>query len=262
MNVPVKKAMGIVGGLGASLGLVLAVAEIVDKRNEAATLGAELASLRVQRADLVDKNERLFSLAVAVREGSVPLDVLKPFVSQVEVSEVSEEAAQSRKEQWPFPVDALFYPSGWMGDGESGERFVVYRRRAANVDGQETTVIALTYRRGPKGFAGIYWQYPDANFGEKPGRNLVGARRVSFLAKGEHGGEIVEFKSGGISGRYRDSYEVSLGKIVLQREWTKYTLNLSSSDLSSVIGVFAWEVAASDNEGTEVTTYIANLQVE
>jgi hypothetical protein len=87
-------------------------------------------------------------------------------------------------------------------------------------------------------------------------------RAISFLAKGESGGEVVEFKSGGISGRYRDSYEVSLGKVILKDEWTKYTINLSSSDLSSVIGAFAWVIASSDNERSEVTTYLANVQVE
>ena len=264
MDIPIRKVVAIAGAIAALVALVLAIADMVDKRNEAATLRAELAAHKAQCDDLRAKSERLYSLTVAVvKEGAVSLELLRPFLSPGEVSQVSQEAAKSHKEQLPFALDTKFYPSAWLGDGEAGERYVGYRRRPVVIDGKGTTAVQLTYRKGPKGWAGIYWQYPDRNWGEKAGRSLIGARLISFSAKGEHGGEIVEFKSGGISGgRYRDSYEASLGKVILKATWTQYRIDLSGSDLSSVIGAFAWLVASADNERPEVNTWIANLLVE
>jgi hypothetical protein len=248
---------------GVLVALAVGIAGLVDMRNEVASLRTELASSKAQYNELKAKNERIFSLLVAlVKDGALTLETLKPFVTPSEASEISAKAAKSQKEQLPFALDSKFYPSGWMGDGEFGQEFIQLRRRPATIEGQETTAISIIYRKGPKGWAGIYWQYPDGNWGDKPGRNLLGARAITFLAKGARGGEIVEFKSGGIRGQYRDSYEVSLDKVVLKKDWTRYSIDLSKSDLSSVIGAFAWTITASDNESGNITTYLANLRVE
>lgn len=122
-------------------------------------------------------------------------------------------------------------------------------------------VLRFEYRRGSKGWAGIYWQYPDGNWGDKPGKSLVGARSITFLAKGDKGNEIVEFKAGGISGRqYADSFEVSLGHTPLSKEWTAYRIDLDGKNLASVIGGFAWSAALTDNE-RQLVFYITDLKV-
>jgi len=253
----------IVVSVGVVLALGVSIAQLVDMRNESAELRSELTAMKLQNDDLKAKNERLFTLVVSlVKDGAVALEILKPFITEVEASEISKEVAEFQKEQLPFALDTKFYPSGWMGDGEYGEKYVSYKRRPGSINNNSTTVIQISYRKGPKNWAGIYWQFPDGNWGKQPGRNLIGAKKITFFAKGEKGGEIVEFKSGGIRGQYKDSYVVSLGKIVLNQKWSQYSIDLAKSDLSSVIGAFAWVVSATDNEGGEVITYIAELTIE
>jgi len=165
--------------------------------------------------------------------------------------------------QLPFALDSRFSASGWFADGEAPNH-VTYKRVPEDVNGQQKIVTIISYHPGPQGFAGIYWQYPANNWGQYPGLNLSGAHAITFFAKGEHGGEIVEFKSGGISGkRYKDSYQaVSTGPVILNQQWTPYKINLSGSNLSNVIGAFVWVVSAKDNGNRNVTTFITDVQVE
>lgn len=258
-----RKIWTIVMRVGVLLALGVSIAQLIDMRNETSGLRSELTAIKLHCDDLKTKNERLFALVVSlVKDGAVALEILKPFITEGEASEISKEVAEFQKEQLPFALDTKFYPSGWMGDGEYGEKYVGYKRRPGSINNKGTTVIQLSYRKGPKGWAGIYWQFPDGNWGRQPGRNLIGAKKITFFAKGERGGEIVEFKSGGIRGQHKDSYEVSLGKIVLSQQWSQYSLDLSKSDLLSVIGAFAWVISATDNQAGEVITYIAELTIE
>lgn len=89
------------------------------------------------------------------------------------------------------------------------------------------------------GWAGIYWLYPDKNWGEYPGHCIFGADSLIFWAKGESGGEQVEFKIGGINQfpghdqtkPYQDSCELlSTGIISLSQYWKKYAIDLVKPD--------------------------------
>lgn len=141
----------------------------------------------------------------------------------------------------PNVLDA-FYPSGWIGDWgditlEDAFRYSPYLGRTST---KITYSAALSQG---KGWTGIYWQYPDNNWGDTPqARDLTGVTKLTFWAKGEKGGEKVEFKVGGITGKYPDSIypAVSTGVIVLSSEWQQYTIDLSGKDLSHVIGGFCW----------------------
>ncbi len=258
----IKKTGSIIALLASLIPIYKGIVFIVDQRNEVAILKAENANLKIRYDDLHERFLRLYNSVVAnVTDGSVSLEKLRPFLTPKEVWQVS--AATGKPPQFPVALDSMFYPSGWMGDGESGNKYIGYQAHPERINGQQTTVIEINCRRGPKGFAGLYWQYPDGNWGQKPGRNLTGARSITFLARGGRDSQIVELKSGGISGQYQDSYQLSLGKVVLNRQWKKYRIDLSKADLSNVIGAFALIVAASDNGNRDVTTtYIANLQVE
>ena len=106
---------------------------------------------------------------------------------------------------------------------------------------------------------GIYWQFPEDNWGEKPGRNLFEAKKLTFQAKGETGDEIVEFNTGGIQGlRYEDSFEKTLGRIKLSKEWKQYEIDLTDQKLSSVIGAFVF-VASKDANPNGLTFYIKEI---
>jgi hypothetical protein len=108
---------------------------------------------------------------------------------------------------------------------------------------------AIEYIRNKKGITqaglgGVCWQNRPGNQGDlAPGDNLAskGYRRVSFWARGAKGGEVVEFRAGGLGNvktRYQDSFDVSLGKVKLKTEWAEYSLFLNDADLSSVITPF------------------------
>ncbi len=242
--------------VAAAVAILFAGTGIVAQRNENISLRSDLTSCE-------ERNGGLFQLLVAsVSNGSLPLEEIAPYVSDVEAAEIAERAAEAIQVSLPFDLEAMFYPSGWMGDGESGTEYLSFRRQSARLDGEEVIAVRIEYSRGPNGWAGIYWQSPENNWGDRSGRVLLGASRISFYARGERGGEIVEFKSGGISGgRYRDSFERSLGKLSLRSTWNRYEIDLSGEDLSSVIGAFAWIAAASDNEDP-VVIYLAKLTVE
>lgn len=140
----------------------------------------------------------------------------------------------------PVDVTVYFIPSGWFGDGERGEEFLSFQPMSGYVQ--------ISYRPGPKGFAGIYWQYPEHNWGEFRGRNIRRAKRVQFDAKGVQGNEQVEFKVGGIkTASGGDTFEKSLGTVTLTTGWQHFEISLVNQDLSNVIGGFAWTANKSLN---------------
>ncbi|MEA3369410.1 MAG: hypothetical protein U9Q24_03555 [Candidatus Ratteibacteria bacterium] len=141
----------------------------------------------------------------------------------------------------------FFYPSGWMGNVECIEfddNWVIKPHSGSSC-------IRLTYNPSNAGlkWAGIYWQNPPNNWGFKEGSlDLTGARRLTFWARGEKGGEVIEkFRIGGIIGRYPDSTMASLSPVVLTKDWAKYIIDLTDKDLAYISGGFCWVVKSEDN---------------
>ncbi|MFH2055635.1 MAG: glycosyl hydrolase family 17 protein, partial [bacterium] len=154
-----------------------------------------------------------------------------------------------------------FYPSGWMGaleDFGQGDSLPADPTDVIDIYCQDNphsgeTCIRLTYDPPFGQWAGIYWQYPVNNWGYYPGYDLSDSVdadatvRLRFYARGQHGGEEIEFKSGGITGfEYEDSYGPlvlgTFGYAFLTDDWQQYEIELSGQDLSMVIGGFAWIV--------------------
>lgn len=146
----------------------------------------------------------------------------------------------------PFNGSNYFFPSGWMGDGEEGTRYVQLDMNffgKPRKNDTDNSCIKVSYQPGPREWAGIYWQFPENNWGKQPGKRIEGATRLIFWACGDKGGEKVEFKAGGIASpgmRYMDTFEISMKKIILDKEWLRYEILLKGQDLSNVIGAFAW----------------------
>ena len=139
-----------------------------------------------------------------------------------------------------------YAPSGWMGDVANLELDQSYSQEPH--DGK--SCIKMRYNaEGLKQWAGIYWQHPVNNWGDKKGGyNLTGATKLTFWAKGANGYEIIsEVKMGGISGQFSDSDVAWLKKIKLTGSWKKYTIDLSKSDLSSISGGFCIVFSKKDN---------------
>jgi hypothetical protein len=160
----------------------------------------------------------------------------------------------------PMALTSEFFPSGWMGDGEAGGKYLSVSKIGANVNGKNKIATKITYRRGPNGWAGIYWQHPDKNWGERPGLDLTGARKITFMARGEKGGEVVEFLAGGIKGQHADSFKKSIGDTLLTPAWQAFEIDLEGLDLRNVVGAFAW--SAPIPESGELTFYVADIQIQ
>ncbi|MFA5356629.1 MAG: hypothetical protein WC301_04420 [Candidatus Omnitrophota bacterium] len=153
-----------------------------------------------------------------------------------------------KQESMPFYIFAdrgsvsnHFIPSGWLGD-YGDIRFDGSSKEDPYLGG---TCIKVTYSgqasQGAR-WAGIYWQHPANNWGSvDAGYDLSRANKVTFWARGAKGGErIEEFKVGGIMGEYSDSDTAGIGPVILNKEWTQYTIDLKGKDMSYIIGGFCW----------------------
>jgi hypothetical protein len=161
----------------------------------------------------------------------------------------------------PFCMHGNYFPSGFMGDGEKGTKYVRVNEQWTSNCRTGPTCTQNTYLPGPKSWAGVYWQYPDGNWGDKPGRKIIGAKKLVFFAHGQNGGELVDFKAGGINDaqkKYQDSFERVLPTVKLKTDWQLYEIDLSDANTSSVIGGFAWSASANGNPGG-LTFYLEDV---
>ncbi|MEO1269272.1 MAG: hypothetical protein AAFX99_14305 [Myxococcota bacterium] len=137
----------------------------------------------------------------------------------------------------PFAVDDYYGPSGYMGDGEVpgglGEEACAVRP-----DGAVGACHQFTWNPGELGWAGVYWQYPEGNWGDAPGLFIpAGATQVAFKAWGAQGGEQAMFVVG-IEGP--DGFVVETMLLTLTTEPTEYAISLRAINYTTVVGGFGW----------------------
>ena len=113
---------------------------------------------------------------------------------------------------------------------------------------------------------------PLLNDGSLPGQglDLTGAEELRFYAKGETGGEIVEFFTAGFGydGEwgtrlvdYPDSAKKqSLGFIQLTNEWTEYVIPLGGLDLSSICCGFGFVCSGGKSGAAENIFYLDEIR--
>jgi hypothetical protein len=155
-----------------------------------------------------------------------------------------------------------FIPSGWMGD--YGD--IKYEGASKEDPYLGDSCIKLTYsgkKTQGSGWAGIFWQNPANNWGNADaGFDLSKATSLTFWAKGAKGGErIEELKVGGIMGEFSDSDSAVIGPVILNKEWTKYTIDLKGKDMSYIIGGFCW-AANVDNNPEGAIFYLDEIKFE
>src|SRR5687768_5450061 len=112
------------------------------------------------------------------------------------------------------------------------------------------------------GFGGVVWQSPANDWGDRPGGlDLTGAKRLTFWARGEEGGESVTFKLGviGADKPFPDSGSASLDDVKLTKEWKRYEIDLSGKDLTCIKTGFVWVVGA---KGKPLTFYLDDVRYE
>jgi glucan 1,3-beta-glucosidase len=157
-----------------------------------------------------------------------------------------------------LPLDGVYIPSGYMGAtaGISVKRQGFGSGAVYELD--------LSARSSPY-WAGVYWQYPSNNWGQQQGLALRHPKRLSFMAKGARGGELVQITVGGISGAFADSImparSLDTTGTKLEREWKEYSIELAGLPIGSVIGGFCVTSSSNDNpQGCQVS--ISRLQFE
>jgi len=140
-----------------------------------------------------------------------------------------------------------FVPSGGMGD--HGAITINMGCKKSPYSGG--TCIEIDYSgelTQGSGWVGFYWQNPENNWGSMDGGyNLSSAKRISFYARGEKGGEKLEFKIGGITGRYADSDMLGIGLVELTPEWQEYVIDLEGAELFYISGGFVFAASRMDN---------------
>ncbi len=201
-----------------------------------------LLSLLILLIGCAKKEEEKVTLKVKGKEVTL---------AEIETREVKGEPVASEGEFTEFVVyrdkrykQNHYIPSGWMGDrGDIG-----LNENWMDNSYSGRTCIKVTYSgQGSQnaGWAGIYWQNPANNWGfTKGGYDLTGAKKLTFWARGEEGGEVIaEFKMGGVGGDYPDSDSTSIGPVELTDEWHRYTIDLEGLDLSYISGGFCWVVS-------------------
>jgi len=139
-----------------------------------------------------------------------------------------------------------FAPSGHLGDFAATAKMDM---ACAEQPRSGNTCVMVTYSpKDQRSWCGAYWLHPAKNWGDQPGgHDLRGATRLTFWARGEKGGEVVEFKLGGLPGEFGDTAEATTGPIKLTTDWREHSIPLRGLDLSRIVGGFAWLVTAADN---------------
>ncbi len=153
-----------------------------------------------------------------------------------------------------------FTSGGWMGDLADLPKEIaktIVNDACTEKPYRGTTCIKITYPMGidSQYWVGIYWLWPDGNWGNRPGYDLSRCAsdrkervRLTFWARGAQGGEQGEFKVGGVEGAHPDSFgPVSTGVVRLGTQWKQYTIDLTGLDLKNVTGGFCWATNRDQN---------------
>ncbi len=153
-------------------------------------------------------------------------------------------------------------PSGWMGD----YRDLRLDQKWTNQPHSGVSCMKFTYTAEGSRYAnmvGVMWQHPANNDGSLDGgKDLRGAKKVTFWARGEKGGEFIHaFTFGGTIGAYPDTDKTVLADIYLDTEWTPYEMDLSGLDLSYISSFFGWATGRFNNpEG--MVFYLDDIRIE
>jgi hypothetical protein len=135
---------------------------------------------------------------------------------------------------------SAYYPGGKIGDIAD----ITIDSEFSGNSPAHRPALQIDYRptlESPLGWAGVYFLYPDGNWGQFPGRNLSGATRLSFRVCADRD-MPAEFFFGGINdprfANFDTSPTISTGAVAVNATWQRHEIDLTGHDLSSIIGGF------------------------
>lgn len=156
-----------------------------------------------------------------------------------------------------------YIPSGWMGDFGDLKTNTNWKEGA-----YKNASIKVQYsaeRKQGAGWAGIYWQMPANNWGDKRGGyDLSVYKKLTFMVRGAKGGEIIDkFMVGGITGQTEDgdSDGSETAQIELTKDWKHYEIVFDHKDLTHIIGGFGFAMNA-DSNGSGATFFLDEIKFE
>ena len=173
----------------------------------------------------------------------------------------------------------LISPYGWM-PAESAKMLKLNMEHADNPYGNKGMCIAVIVNWCSPWWCGVgFISGPDNTMKKKGGPwwgktpdgwyyDLSGLKkkRFVFYLRGEQGGERVQWKVGFLSGEnYGDSLKFSAETkwLTLEKEWTRYELDLSKQDLSRVCSFcFVLSQAQQSEPEASVSFFIDNVYFE
>ena len=172
-----------------------------------------------------------------------------------------EKIALGKKPTLPLTVYAeaddapTFVPAGWMGDAKA-----IRLDPASTVQPHSGKTVMRCEFASDKGWGGVVWQSPVGDWGDKGGGyDLTGAKKVSFWARGENGGENIAFKFGIITGKkFSDTGKGAIDGVTLSKDWQRYEIP-ATGDLSRIKTGFVWTVAAA---GQPIVFYLDDIRWE
>ena len=150
-----------------------------------------------------------------------------------------------------------FVPAGWMGNTKALKLDERWTRQPHT----GKTCIRMDYQ-AKDGWGGIVWQSPAGDWGDRPGGwDLSGARRLTFWARGDRGGETVSFEFGLLSRAktFHDTAKGKLEKAKLTAEWRQFSIDLEGKTLGRIKTGFAVTIAAT---GEPLTIYLDDIRYE
>lgn len=147
-------------------------------------------------------------------------------------------------------------PSGYMGNAE---QIKLELDHAQNVHAGKTCIKAQYL--APGDWAGVVWQDPVNDWGDEDGGfDVSGAKALEFWARGDAGGEVVNFGFGvlGADKKHPDSGSGELKDVRLTNEWKKYRIELGEDvDLKRIKTGFFWSLAGI---GKPITFYLDDIR--
>ena len=150
-------------------------------------------------------------------------------------------------------VPPKFYASGWMGNMGAMKTNTGCTENPHSGD----VCMKVSYDARDN-WAGIYWQDPPNDWGDKEGGvNLENANTLVFWARGENGGEKVNFFMGGIKDKpFSDTAKRGL-ELTLKKNWTRYRIPLDGEDLSRIKTAFGFNFGG---QGKPFAFYLDDIQ--
>jgi len=172
-------------------------------------------------------------------------------------------------------LDTVGIPAGWMASGDTSSMIELSGSPAGRHTGADC--IKARYIHRPKQtFAAVMW-WPKAcglsgirdawsqvkacscSVDVLKAGNLRSANRMTFWARGERGGEVIEFKVG--DDKICPLPGSSSDPLTLTTDWKQYEVDISGLDMKKAVALFTW-VATDLHNPNGATFYLDDIQFE